>query len=630
MNIHHKRASATLALFLGAGLVLTIGDARVAGDHGWVASAQAQPLRKLIARLRGQKQPYGIAKAEGRVEGNQVDVSSKYPGQLAEVSVQEGTNVAIGQVIARVSSPEFEAQLRAAQSDLQSAQDGLAGAEADIASRKAALEFAKSDFERGQELMKSGFITKQLFQERQRNYDSAEAAVKTMAARRDQAQASIAAAQAKVQQIEAMIHDLTLVSPRNGQVQFQLARKGEIVAAGEPIVTVLDLTDLHMVLFLNAADTGRLGIGDEARVILDAVPDYVIPAEVSFVASESQFTPKTVETEDERAKLMFRVELRIDRQVLKTYYGRVEGGLTGSGFVRTKPDAKWPVELEVKLPAAPASPLIAETPAPAAAPPVAQSAPAPAATAPAPVAQAAPPAGAPAPVAQAGPPAAAPALAAPAPAPAPVAQTAPPEAPPAPVAEAAPPAPAPAPVAQTAPPAPAPAPVAQTAPPAPAPAPVAQTAPPAPAPVAQTAPPAPAPAPTSDAEATTSTPVAQEPAPEFAPQSVTQLVGGWAPSAADCDRIFQRRGKALAYRQPVDKFAQAAIVEPQRIRLPSAVCRIEMATREAGALRVNADCQDSISYTSRTVYIKLRSDTELFYSPTGDPVLATTLMKCPL
>ncbi len=279
--------------------------------------------------------------------------------------MEEGTKVAIGQVIGRVSSPEFEAQLRAAQSDLQAAQDALAGAESEIASRRSALEFAKSDFERGQALMKSGFITKQAFEERQRNYESAEAAVQNMTARRDQAQSAIKVAEAKVQQIESMIHDLTLVSPRNGQVQYQMARKGETVAAGEPIVTIFDLTDLYMVIFLNAADAGRLGIGDEARVILDAVPDYVIPAEVSFVASDAQFTPKTVETEAEREKLMFRVQLRVDRQVLQRYYGRVETGLRGSGFVRTKPDANWPAQLEVKLPPEPASPPVAEAPAPA-------------------------------------------------------------------------------------------------------------------------------------------------------------------------------------------------------------------------------------------------------------------------
>jgi len=122
----------------------------------------------------------------------------------------------------------------------------------------------------------------------------------------------------------------------------------------------------------------------------------------------------------------------------------------------------------------------------------------------------------------------------------------------------------------------------------------------------------------------------QESAPEFAPESITRLIGAWASSEADCAKLFQRRGKAVAYRQPVDKFAQAAIVESQRIRLPSAVCQVESGSQEGGALKLNADCQDSISYTSRTVHVKLRSDSEMFYSPTGDPVLATTLIKCPL
>ena len=201
MTFRRHVATLTLLLGIGAASLFLSGDPKV--GVSFTSSAHAQNfLKNLIARLRGQRLPNGIVKAVGRVEANQVDVSSKYPGQLAEVLVEEGTNVAIGQVIARVSSPEFEAQLRAARSDLQSAQDALAGAEADIASRKAALEFAKSDFERGQELMKSGFITKQVFEERQRNYELAEAAVNTMAARRDQARASITAAEAEVQRIE--------------------------------------------------------------------------------------------------------------------------------------------------------------------------------------------------------------------------------------------------------------------------------------------------------------------------------------------------------------------------------------------------------------------------------------------
>jgi hypothetical protein len=395
-----------------------------------------------------------------------------------------------------------------------------------------------------------------------------------------------------------MIADLTLVSPRNGEVQYKLKRAGETVAAGEPIVTVLDLTDIYMIVFLHAADAGRVTMGDEARVILDAVPEYVIPAQVSFVAEDSQFTPKTVETEDERKKLMFRVNLRIDPEDLKRYYGRVESGLRGAGFVLTSREAKWPAELQIKLPPAPAIPPVEEAPAPV---PTTQ------ATAAAAVAQ----------------------MAASTPAPAPSVQARAPPPASAPVAEAPKLEPAPAPVAQTA-----------TAVPAPASAVQALTPPPAPAPVAEASKPEPAPAQTADTplkqtptrvtEAPASAPVAQQASSEIAPESVAQLTGAWAYSRADCDKLFQRRGKALTFRQPVDQFAQAAIVESQRIRLPSATCQLERASQEGGALKVSADCQDSISFTSRTVFIRLKSENEVSYSPSGDPVLATTLMRCPL
>jgi HlyD family secretion protein len=583
MIFRYNRSSTALALLLGAGLVMTVGSAEPF-DHGaFVPSANAQPLRKLIARLRGQTLPDGITKAEGRAEATQVDVSSKYPGRLAEISVDEGTKVTAGQVIARVSSPEFEAQLRAAQSDLQSAKDAVIAAEADIASRTAALEFAKSDFERGQELMKTGFITKQVFDERRRNYDGAQAAVQTKIAQRDEGRKAIEIAKARLQQIQAMIDDLTLVSPRNGAVQYKLKRVGETVAAGEPIVTVLDLTDIYMIVFLHAADAGRVTMDDEARVVLDAVAEYVIPAHVSFIASDSQFTPKTVETEDERKKLMFRVNLRIDPEELKKYYGRVEGGLRGAGFVLTSRDAKWPAELQVRLPPSPAVPPVAEASPPAAA---ASATEAPTAVAPEPVTQT--------PVAS--PPSATP-----------------PPATPQPIAEASS-APPPAQAVEARAPE-------MDAPPAQQPAAPPVANPPA---VAEPA------TPTTPVRKQPAVRVAQEPVPEFAPESLAQLTGAWAYSQTDCDKTFLRRGKALAYRQPVDKFAQAAIVEPQRIRLPSATCQIERASNEDGAFKVSGDCQDSISYTSRTVYIKLKSDNAVTYSATGDPVLATTLMRCAL
>ena len=277
--------------------------------------------------------------------------------------MEEGSNVTQGQVVAKITSPEYEAQLRAAQADVQNAKDALAAAEAEITSRKSALEFAKSDFERGQELMKTGFITKQVFEQRKRNYDAAVAAVQSFTSQRDQAQSKIKNSEAEVERIQSIISDLTLVSPRLGRVQYQLARAGEVVAAGAPIVTILDLTDVYMTIFLPAADAGRLSVGEEARIILDPVPDYIVPAKVSFVAADAQFTPKTVETKDERAKLMFRIKLKIDSDVLQQYYTRVKTGVRGLGFVRTKPDVEWPADLQVKLPKPPE---VKPQPAPAA------------------------------------------------------------------------------------------------------------------------------------------------------------------------------------------------------------------------------------------------------------------------
>lgn len=344
---HRSIVSLTVAALL-VGAIVVAGDDDPSIEAALaITSAQAQPVKNLISRLRRDKLPDGIAQSNGRLEAVQVDVSSKYAGRLAEVTVEEGSPVKIGQVVARVSSPETEAQLRAAQADVQKATDAVAAAEAEIVTRQAAQDFAKGDFERAIELLKSGNVTKQVYDQRQRNFESAQAATQAVQAQRDQARSAVVNAKAEVERIQAMLNDLTLVSPRDGRVQYQLARAGEVVAAGAPILTILDLTDVYMTVFMPAAVAGRLEIGGEARLVLDPVPDVVIPATVSFVASDAQFTPKTVETKDERDKLMFRVKLKIDPALLRKYASRVKTGVRGVGFVRTDPAIAWPQRLQV-------------------------------------------------------------------------------------------------------------------------------------------------------------------------------------------------------------------------------------------------------------------------------------------
>ena len=114
---------------------------------------------------------------------------------------------------------------------------------------------------------------------------------------------------------------------------------------------MLDLSDVYMTVFLPEATAGRLAIGAQARIVLDVAPQYVIPAKVSFVAAEAQFTPKTVETAAERQKLVFRVKAQIAPELLRKYRTRVKAGLPGVAYVQVDPHAQWPPDLEVKLPA---------------------------------------------------------------------------------------------------------------------------------------------------------------------------------------------------------------------------------------------------------------------------------------
>jgi HlyD family secretion protein len=313
------------------------------------ANAQSRVM-DWINRLRGEVLPEGIVKSNGRIEATQIDVSAKYAGRLQKVMVNEGDDVTAGQEIARISSPEYDAQLRGAQSQVLRAKHALAEAKALIAQRTSDVTLTTTDMERGRQLVRTGALTQQVFDQRVSKAETAKAALKAAEAQRDQAQFAIKSAEADVDRLEAILVDLVLVAPRSGRVQYRLARTGEVVGAGSRVITLLDLSDVYMTIFLPAAQAGRLALGDEARITLDPFPGYVVPATVSFVAADAQFTPKSVETEDERQKLMFRVKLQIDPDLLKKHRRHVKTGVRGMGFVRTRASAAWPADLTVKLP----------------------------------------------------------------------------------------------------------------------------------------------------------------------------------------------------------------------------------------------------------------------------------------
>ena len=313
----------------------------VAAGGGGYAYWQSQ----IAARL-----PDGIVSSNGRLEADQINISTKIAGRIEEITVDEGEMVDANQVIARMDTAELQAQIRRAESEILRSERAKSEAIASILRARSQLEFAETELKRVQRLHRQGFATTEKLDQRHNELQAADASYRAAVAGVEQADAAITSAREELARLNSVLDDTILKSPRRARVQYRLAEPGEVLAAGGSVVTLLDLADVYMTVFLPATDAGRLSIGSDARLVLDPEPQYVIPSKVSFVAAEAQFTPKAVETSDERAKLMFRVKLRIDEALLKKYEDRVKTGVRGIAYVRLPNAAEWPEQLQVKLP----------------------------------------------------------------------------------------------------------------------------------------------------------------------------------------------------------------------------------------------------------------------------------------
>lgn len=333
-------------------------------------------------RFQPQGLPPGIASSNGRIEATEIDIAAKLAGRIAEIQVREGDFVRRGDVLVRMDTSVLEAQHREARAQHQQTEVNVetarsqvaqresekATSEAIVAQREAELVAAKQRLSRAEQLVKQGWATQQRLDDDKAAYESAQAAVtaakaqvasaeaalKTAKSQVLQAQSEVEAARATIERIQADIDDSALRAPRDGRIQFLVAQPGEVVQAGGRVLNMIDLTDVYMTFFLPTEQAGRVAIGAEARIIIDAAPQYVIPARISFVSDVAQFTPKEVETEEERQKLMFRLRAQIDKALLEKHLTQVKTGLPGVAYVKFDPQAEWPPQLRVRLPNEPA------------------------------------------------------------------------------------------------------------------------------------------------------------------------------------------------------------------------------------------------------------------------------------
>jgi len=292
--------------------------------------------------------PAGFAGANGRLEAKQVDIATKYQGRIKDVLADEGDTVDAGQVVAKMDTEPPEAQLRSDEAKVKEAQDNRRTALAEVAAKQAEFNYSDKQYKRSKELVVRGAVSEQEPDVNRTHMEMTRAALLGTQAQAVRTQSAIDAATADAERVRAEIEDSVLKSPIRGRVQNRLAEPGEVLPAGGKVLALVDLSDVYMYLFLPEPVAGKVALGSEARIVLDAAPDYPIRAVVSFVSPQAQFTPKTVETAEERHNLTFRVKLQLDKDRLRQYEPFVKVGIPGMGFVRLDGSAEWPESLQVK------------------------------------------------------------------------------------------------------------------------------------------------------------------------------------------------------------------------------------------------------------------------------------------
>jgi len=330
--------------------------------------------------------PSGLLQINGRIEGDQIAVAPKAAGRIAELLVREGDEVKAGQLLARLTDEAVDARQAQAlagaaaqqaqalaletsaallQSEtavqLASAQAGLAAARADLGRTQAAALQEERDLERMRDLAARGFVGPQAVERSEltlRSSREQQAAAQAAVARAEQAlrdaelgpqrvrarlaeassmRAQATAAEARVREAATQIADLTVSAPLTARVSNRYANAGEVIAAGTPIFGLTDLANVYLKGYVPEPMIGRIRLGQAAQIWTDAWPEAPFEARVGYIAARAQFTPKEVQTRDERTKLVYEVRL----YPLADPGGKLLPGQPADGMIRHDETAAW-------------------------------------------------------------------------------------------------------------------------------------------------------------------------------------------------------------------------------------------------------------------------------------------------
>jgi len=340
----------------------------------------------LGAGLWNRGLPDGLIQANGRIEGDHLTVASKFPGRIHELLVREGDSVTAGQVMVRIDDIQTRARVdqarhgwAATEAQVQSAHTALAvlnlevplaieSAQSRVDEAKAQLEKAKAveyearvDEQRLRSLLPEEAVAQQQYDQALARWNVAKSDVQVTRSTvakttKELAQAElgwkrirskedeVAALESQRDQLEAVLQeaesvlaDLTIRAPANGTVTTRMVDIGEVVNAGTPLFEIVDLDRLYLKVFVPEIQIGKVRLDLPARIHTDAFPDQPVEATVRYIASKAEFTPKEVQTPDERVKLIYPVKLYLKDNPDH----RLTPGLPADAIIRWKDNVAW-------------------------------------------------------------------------------------------------------------------------------------------------------------------------------------------------------------------------------------------------------------------------------------------------
>jgi len=286
--------------------------------------------------FKKQEKPRGLLILHGRVEGKEINISSKVQGRIIRLYKRESDSVKKGELLAELRPDEYLAMLYSAQKEVQAAEETVLMAQSYLIKSQANVEQAKKDLERYRALFQEGVVSKRDLEIAELNYISVLAELKVNERYVAQAKAKQSSALQRLKEVEVYFRETKIYAPADGVILSRVAEEGEVVNPGQVIYTMVDLNKLYIKVYIPEPELGKVKLGQQARVYVDAYPDRYFNGTLTRVYEKAEFTPKNVETKDERVKLVFGAEVYVENPE-----GLLKPGMPADVVMKVDPKAEW-------------------------------------------------------------------------------------------------------------------------------------------------------------------------------------------------------------------------------------------------------------------------------------------------